>query len=140
MNCHDCNVEEGQLHVFGCDMERCPFCGKQLISCGCCYEKLGITEHYDFKEKYSGLPEEVYENGLSTEQEDRWLEILTEKGRVPWIQYPVICQKCGKLWPDLFHIPDKEWKHYIEPEMRNAVICGSCYNWIKETIDKHQKE
>jgi hypothetical protein len=33
--CGDCAVEEGKLHKLGCDMERCPFCGHQLISCGC---------------------------------------------------------------------------------------------------------
>lgn len=32
--CHDCAVGAGQLHVPGCDMERCPLCGGQLISCG----------------------------------------------------------------------------------------------------------
>jgi hypothetical protein len=40
--CHDCGTKEGQLHVLGCDMERCPFCGNQLISCRCVYKKLGI--------------------------------------------------------------------------------------------------
>ena len=33
--CHDCNVEIGGIHHHGCDMERCPFCGLQLISCDC---------------------------------------------------------------------------------------------------------
>jgi hypothetical protein len=33
--CHDCNAAPGGYHHPGCDMERCPACGGQLISCGC---------------------------------------------------------------------------------------------------------
>jgi hypothetical protein len=33
--CHDCAVLNGQLHVEGCDMEECPRCYGQLITCGC---------------------------------------------------------------------------------------------------------
>lgn len=33
--CHDCNIAPGGKHHPGCDMERCPKCGGQLISCGC---------------------------------------------------------------------------------------------------------
>lgn len=39
--CHDCNVVHGNVHHYGCDVERCPKCGGQLISCECRKGKLG---------------------------------------------------------------------------------------------------
>lgn len=33
--CHDCGAKAGQFHHWGCDMERCPKCGHQLLSCDC---------------------------------------------------------------------------------------------------------
>lgn len=33
--CADCGVIEGELHVPGCDIEQCPACGDQAITCGC---------------------------------------------------------------------------------------------------------
>jgi uncharacterized protein YcnI len=33
--CHDCAVVKGQLHVPGCDVEQCPQCDGQAISCDC---------------------------------------------------------------------------------------------------------
>jgi hypothetical protein len=36
--CHDCGILYGGNHHPGCDTERCPKCGGQLIGCGCLYE------------------------------------------------------------------------------------------------------
>jgi hypothetical protein len=33
--CHDCAVFAGEYHVFRCDMEACPRCFGQLLTCGC---------------------------------------------------------------------------------------------------------
>jgi hypothetical protein len=35
--CHDCHAIKGQYHCDNCDMERCPRCFNQLLSCGCAW-------------------------------------------------------------------------------------------------------
>jgi hypothetical protein len=33
--CHDCGAIKGELHVEGCDVERCAGCGGQRFNCDC---------------------------------------------------------------------------------------------------------
>jgi hypothetical protein len=42
--CRDCAAIKGQLHVVGCDVERCPACGGQAISCDCADD---VDDHAD---------------------------------------------------------------------------------------------
>jgi hypothetical protein len=154
--CHDCDCLEGELHDRGCDMERCPFCGGQLISCDCIYKMCGFPDykglsdiarecgsHEAFVEHMrknahvneTGLPDEIYVGGPTDEMNDNFDKLLEEKGRIPYIVYPLMCGRCGVLWPDFFNVPDEEWEHYIRIEERRKILCEPCYKEIKDLID-----
>jgi hypothetical protein len=72
--CHDCSCKIGEYHAPGCDMEECPFCHSQLISCDCCYELLGIDSS----------KEPVYSQGLNDIQGELWQKKLEEKGFIKY--------------------------------------------------------
>lgn len=128
--CGKCGALEGQYHMWFCDVERCPFCGRQLISCDCCYEKLGLIDKklYPFTE---GLHPDIYENGLTDEQHAEWCRILEERGRVPFVykDFTQVCRRCRKkgkltlLDPEYIPKHEQEW------------FCASCASQIKEWID-----
>jgi hypothetical protein len=131
--CHDCGVKEGGIHKLGCDMERCPFCGGQLISCDCPYKVLGLD--FDISKPFCGLPQAIYEKGLTKEMNQKLLEGLDKKGRVPYILYPSICGRCGKVNPEFFMVPAWVWWKYIQKGSRKLILCEGCWSTIVNLID-----
>lgn len=74
VSCRDCGCSEGSLHDFNCLQERCPFCGRQLASCGCVYDFLGLKDKNKYTEATAFLPPDIYNNGINEEQEALWFE------------------------------------------------------------------
>ena len=65
-SCVVCGVSEGEMHVFGCPVEQCPWCDGQLNRCNCRFDQLGVDEIED------------------EEQLERFEELLEQKGRVAY--------------------------------------------------------
>ncbi len=71
-NCPDCGVEPGELHDPGCDVERCPGCGHQALSCD--------DDHWE------GLPRIPWTGiwpGVEECQEFGWYAKMTGRGWMP---------------------------------------------------------
>lgn len=92
--CPDCDAAPSALHSPGCDVERCPRCGGQSISCNCIYEVNEIDAD-TMEEKYP----EIYAEGPTAEMEARWEKEWGHR-RMPWSgEWPgdAECRELG-LW------------------------------------------
>jgi len=147
--CHDCGCNEGEIHEYSCDMEVCPYCGGQLCSCNCIYEKLGYA--FDPNKEFSNLPQEVYENGVSDEEKEKFIKMLEEKGRIPFLAFPSLCRSCGKrnsipiMWDDFAKIPSiQEIMQFFteKPENLRKValyksLCISCFLILRDQGEEY---
>ena len=52
--CGDCSAPRGGMHHPGCDLERCPLCRGQAISCGCRFDEDGPADDDDLEEEGDG--------------------------------------------------------------------------------------
>lgn len=99
-NCGDCGVAPGALHHPGCDMEQCPRCSGQSISCNCVYEINGI----DVDTMMEELHPDIYTQGATDEMYEKWDAEWGDK-RVRWTGVSaghVECLKLGLFCRDLY--------------------------------------
>jgi hypothetical protein len=97
-NCHDCGVKEGGIHKEGCDMELCPKCGGQLISCGC-YENY---KDLPFRIPYILIPVKC---ALCGEQWCESFKVPDEEWNkyvIPPLQGETLCRECYEELKKMF--------------------------------------
>lgn len=80
-SCNDCGCTVGALHDMFCTKERCPYCGGQLVTCGCITKVLELSD-----EEQQALDEYVDDEVEPLRSINaRWIKALNRKGRVPFI-------------------------------------------------------
>jgi hypothetical protein len=65
---------------------------------------------------------------MTPKQEQKWLDMLHLKGRIPWVETPVLCALCGENWPKFFKVPDRDWDYFVIPPLQKEVLCRGCYD------------
>ena len=49
------------------------------------------------------------------------------KRHTRFIQYPLLCARCGCAFPDFFFVPCQEWQAVVQKDQRETVLCKTCY-------------
>jgi hypothetical protein len=78
--CGDCGVRPGGFHHPGCDLQRCPLCHDQLLSCAC------IFDEDEDEEEHDEGPVDRYFDGNGVPTERRWIggqEVIIHYDDVP---------------------------------------------------------
>ena len=75
--CPSCGIRAGGLHVLGCPVEVCPWCGGQLNHCNCRFEQLDVEELTD-ETKLKELEEKLEKKGRIPYAKEQRPSFLTE--------------------------------------------------------------
>lgn len=109
--CQDCGVAPGQRHQPGCDVERCPLCKGQLITCGCVYAINGMD-----RSKLDVEHPDIYKNGATEEMWAKFdAEVEKHGGFEPW----------SGEWPGVAECRERGWycQDDFPPHPRYGSFC-----------------
>ena len=133
----ECEAREGELHNWYCRKEHCPFCNLRFgLGCDCVYVLLGLQSRNNSPET-NHLTEDICNEGLSNEQQEGWFRLCTQRGRIPFIDAPQMCGRCGCLCPKFFMVQDSVWFYYTNPDLKDKIICFDCFQHIRQCVDKY---
>lgn len=116
-----CGAGPNELHVHGCDVERCSECGFQLIMCNCIYRVCGMDPDR-LEEEHPN----IYRHGPTFEMERAWdAHVESTGGRVPW----------SGEWPGALECREFGfWSKWVEG--RGWVECGPGEAGASESLNK----
>jgi Zn-finger nucleic acid-binding protein len=127
--CPDCGVAVGQKHMNGCDVEQCPRCRGQLLSCDCVLEINGIEmegrtplERYDWLESHHPS---LYHEGPTEEMWAKW-DAEWENKREVWT---------GE-WPGVAEARELGWYSKLVPG-RGWVSCDKDDEGASEDLNRY---